>query len=209
MCLWKNASFPSQQLNAVSPLILLALLSQHHLHPQVPFHCAHRKESVLPFQRKNHPQPKHPVPGAKEGWWSYRLCCSPVETQWCSVLRASRIKECVKSIIQLVVTIAVVLLVFGSHWPNSVSLPRTQQFQMDSVFSSTSCSQPVFSAQEIHCTSVISTQERPNCWFVVSCTGFLWDEPQYLARVRHRCWLSRSFPNPTLSSYMPSCLFPM
>ncbi|OPJ78801.1 hypothetical protein AV530_003555 [Patagioenas fasciata monilis] len=45
-----------------------ALLSQHHLHPQIPFRCAHRKESVLPFQRKNYPQPKHLVPGAKEGW---------------------------------------------------------------------------------------------------------------------------------------------
>lgn len=85
----KNASFPSQLLNAVSPLILLAPLSQHHLHPQMPFQCAHRKESILSSQRKNYPQPKQLVPGAKEGWWSYRQHCFPWRqwAQWCSVLR--------------------------------------------------------------------------------------------------------------------------
>lgn len=151
---------------------------------------------------------------SQRGWWSYRRCSSPMETQWCYVLRASCIRGSVKSIIQLMVTITMVVLVFGNRRPNSVLLPRTQQFQVDTVFSSTSCSQLVLSSQEIHicdlyprkAESMFHSKLHKTLFIMI---GFLWDEPHYLARVRYHCRLSCSFPNPTISSCMPSCLFPM
>lgn len=74
----------------------------------------------------------------------------------------SCIKECVKSVTHLVVSlypIAVLLLAFTSCWPNPEPLPRVQQLQMDVVFS-TSPSHLAYSAQQSHCTPEISTQER-------------------------------------------------
>lgn len=63
--------------------------------------------------------------------------------------------------------------------------PRTPQFQMNMMFSSTSCSHLVVSVQESRCLSVISTQERPNRSFTRKLhkphfimTGFLWDKPR-------------------------------
>lgn len=195
----KKVSLPSQLLNAVFLLILLVSLSQHHLHLQMPFECAHRRESILPSQRKNYPG-------------DLRNSSVPFGSSGHSVERASGTQGWVKSTTHLVVTLDPITMVVRNHCPNSVT-PQDTAVSHGWCFLLYLLLSP---AQKVTAHLGPPAHKGPiTVLLTVTQTLFysarvsFETSPTIFACLRYCCCLSCDFPNPASFTCTPCHLFPL